>query len=129
MSKLKDTPQTKKAKEQYNNPIVYILFANEPLTKEEIGDKLHVSSDRQIREIIAECSMHYPIIATSNRKGYRRAKDIATLEGEALEAEIEEIEHQINEHKNRIKCLRKKMKPLIAWLSVAKKKRDENKND
>lgn len=129
MSKLKDTPQTKKAKEQYNNPIVSILFANEPLTKEEIGDKLHISSDRQIREIIAECSMHYPIIATSNRKGYRRAKDIATLEGEALEAEIEEIEHQINEHKNRIKCLRKKMKPLIAWLSVAKKKRDENKND
>lgn len=129
MSKLKDTPQTKKAKEQYNNPIVSILFANEPLTKEEIGDKLHVSSDRQIREIIAECSMHYPIIATSNRKGYRRAKDITTLEGEALEAEIEEIEHQINEHKNRIKCLRKKMKPLIAWLSVAKKKRDENKND
>lgn len=48
MSKLKDTPQTKKAKEQYNNPIIYILFANEPLTKEEIGDKLHVSSDRQI---------------------------------------------------------------------------------
>ena len=103
MSKLKDTPQTKKAKEQYNNPIVYILFANEPLTKEEIGDKLHVSGDRQIREIIAECSMHYPIIATSNRKGYRRAKDITTLEGEALEAEIEELEKQLKTDKEESK--------------------------
>lgn len=122
MSKLKDTPQTKKAKEQYNNPIVSILFANEPLTKEEIGDKLHISSDRQIREIIAECSMHYPVIAVSNKKGYRRAKNIDSLDGDHLLVEIDEVRQQINELKSRVACLKKRMRPLVAWLKVAEKK-------
>lgn len=127
MSKLKDMKQTKQAKKEYNEPIIGILFVNEPLTKEEIGEKLHITSDRVIRDVIARCSMHYPIIAVSNKKGYRRAKDIDGLTPEELDAEIEEVEHQLNEHKNRIQCLKKKMKPLIAWLSVAKKKRDGNK--
>ncbi len=126
MSDLRKVPQTKKAKDEYKHPIIDILFSNEPLTKEEIGEKLHIESDRSIRDIIAVCSMHYPIIATSGSKGYRRAKSIDELTPEELEKEIEEVEHQLNEHKSRVACLKKKMKPLVAWLSVAKKKRDGN---
>lgn len=121
MSELKKVDQSKKAKEQYKHPIIDLLFADEPLTKEEIGEKLHVESERAVRDIVAQCSMHYPIIATSNKKGYRRAKAIDTLEGENLKKEIDEVEHQLNELKSRVTCLKKRMKPLVAWLKVASK--------
>ena len=122
MSKLKDVKQTKDAKQNYNHPIIDLLFADEPLTKEEIGEKLHITSDRVIRDVISICSMHYPVIAVSSKKGYRRAKNIDQLEGKALEVEIDEVEHQLRELKSRVDCLKKRMKPLVAWLKVAEKK-------
>ena len=122
MSKLKDVKQTKDAKKNYNHPIIDLLFADEPLTKEEIGEKLHITSDRVIRDVISICSMHYPVIAVSSNKGYRRAKNIDQLEGKALEVEIDEVEHQLRELKSRVDCLKKRMKPLVAWLKVAEKK-------
>lgn len=125
MSKLKEMSQTKKAKEQYKHPIVDILNSNDPITKEEIGKQLNIESDRVIRDLIAQCSMHYPVIATSNKKGYRRAKSIEILDDIELENEIEEVSHQINELRSRVACLKKRMKPLVAWLSVAKKKVDK----
>ena len=66
--------------------------------------------------------MHYPVIAVSSKKGYRRAKAIDNLEGESLKIEIDEVLHQINELKSRVDCLKKRMKPLVAWLKVAQKK-------
>ena len=118
----KDMPQTKRAKDEYNHPIIDLLFTDESLTKEEIGDILHISSERAIRDIISTCSFYYPIIATSDKKGYRRAKDISKLTDEELQLELEEVCHQISEIKSRIKCLKKKLKPLIAWEKVAIKK-------
>ena len=122
MSELKNIKQAKKAKDEFKHPIIDLLFTNEPMTKDEIKEKLHISSERATRDIIAQCSMHYPIIATSDRAGYRRAKNIDNLNDEELIQEIEEVEHQLNELKSRIVCLKKRMKPLVAWLSVAKKK-------
>ena len=122
MSKLKDVKQTKDAKKNYNHPIIDLLFADEPLTKEEIGEKLHITSEREVRDVISICSMHYPVIAVSSKKGYRRAKNIDQLEGKALEVEIDEVEHQLRELKSRVDCLKKRMKPLVAWLKVAEKK-------
>lgn len=114
--------QTKAAKEAYKHPIIDFLLSEEPKTKEEIGDHLHITSDREIRDVISICSMHYPILALSGKKGYRRAKNIDSLEGAMLQAEIEEVEHQLNELKSRVACLKKRMKPLVAWLKVAQKK-------
>lgn len=122
MSKLKDVKQTKDAKKNYNHPIIDLLFADEPLTKEEIGEKLHITSDRVIRDVISICSMHYPVIAVSSKKGYRRAKAIDNLEDKELQLEIDEVEHQLRELKSRVDCLKKRMKPLVAWLKVAQKK-------
>lgn len=121
-SNLKEIKQNKTTKDNYNHPIINLLFSDTPLTKEEIGEKLNITSDRTIRDTIAVCSMHYPILATSNQKGYRRAKDINDLSIEELEKEMEEVKHQLEEHKSRIACLKKKMKPLVAWLKVAEKK-------
>ena len=119
--------QTKEAKRNYNHPIIDLLLTDDgkPKTKEELMELLNVSTERSVREIIAECSMFYPIIACSNQKGYRRAKDISNLNGAELDKEIEEVEHQINEIKSRITCLKKKLKPLIAWRSVALNKRGQ----
>lgn len=122
MSKLKSIKQTKDAKQNYNHPIIDLLLSDEPVTKEEIGERLHIKDDRNIRDVISICSMHYPVIAVSNKKGYRRAKNIDQLEGKALEVEIDEVLHQLNELKSRVDCLRKRMKPLVAWLKVAEKK-------
>lgn len=122
MSKLKDIKQTKEAKNQYSHPIIEILISDEPKTKQEIGEILHISSEREVRDVISICSMHYPIIAISSKKGYRRAKAIDTLEGIHLQVEITEVEHQLAELKSRVDCLKKRMKPLVAWLKVAQKK-------
>ena len=126
MSKLAIIEQTKKAKEQYNHEIINILL--ERHTKEELQEILHCPN-RKVREIIAECSMHYPIIALSKKaSGYRRAKNIDQLSGVELEEEMQVVERMLREHKSRIKCLKKKMKPLIAWLKIAQKKRLEEGN-
>lgn len=125
MSKLSVIEQTKKAKEQYSHEIIDILL--ERHTKEELVVILHCSN-RKARNIIAECSMHYPIIALSKNSGYRRAKNIDDLSGEALEEEMDIVCKVIAEHRSRIKVLKKKMKPLIAWLKVAEKKRSKEVN-
>jgi len=125
MNNLKNIKQNKETKEKYNHPIIDLLFTNEPLTKEEIGEKLNIQSERVVRDTIAVCSMHYPILATSSQKGYRRARDINDLTPEELQQEMEEVRHQLQEHKSRIACLKKKMKPLVAWLKVAEKKTGE----
>jgi hypothetical protein len=123
--KLKEIDQSVKSKKQYSNPIIDLLLTEEPSTKEELMAKLNCS-DRSLRNVISVCSMYYPVIATSDRAGYRRAKNIDNLEGEALDKELEEVIHQINEIKSRIACLKKKLKPLIAWQKVAEKKKAGN---
>ena len=122
MGKLKEVKQTKSAKQQFEHPIIDLLLTDEPITKAELQDKLHTTSERETRMIISLCSMYYPVIAVSNKKGYRRAKSIDSLEGNHLLAEIDEVEQQINELKSRVACLKKRMRPLVAWLKVAEKK-------
>ena len=126
MSKLKEIKQNKTNKENYYHPIIDLLLTDQPKTKEELMEKLHITSERSLRDVIAICSMHYPILATSNQKGYRRAKDINKMTPEEIQIEMDEVIHQIQEHKSRITCLKKKMKPLVAWLKVAEKKVGSN---
>lgn len=122
MSKLLQVKQNKTTKEKFNHPIVDILL--ERTTKQKVAEVLH-TSERKARDVIAECSMHYPVIAHSGSTGYRRAKDIDSLTEEELELEIQEVLRTLGEHRSRVKCLKKKMKPLIAWLKVAEKKRGQ----
>lgn len=122
MSKLREVKQTKDAKQQYKHPIIEMLLTEEPLTKDELKDKLHATSEREVRDIISTCAMHYPVIAVSNKRGYRRAKNIDSLDGNKLIVEMDEVQQQLNELKSRVACLKKRMRPLVAWLKVAEKK-------
>ena len=119
MSKLRKMKQTVEAKENFYSPMLMLL--QDVKTKAELKEILKIS-ERAIRNEIAECSMYYAVLATSDKSGYRLAKNINDLHGEALLQELEEVEHQIHEVNSRIKCLKKRLKPLIAYKKVAEKK-------
>ena len=119
MSKLRKMKQTVEAKENFYSPMLMLL--QDVKTKAELKEILKIS-ERAIRNEIAECSMYYAVLATSDKSGYRLAKKIEELSGESLLQELEEVEHQIHEVNSRIKCLKKRLKPLIAYKKVAEKK-------
>lgn len=120
MSKLRKMKQTKAAKEQFKSPLLDIL-KDGVKTKAELQELLKVG-ERFVREEISQCSMYYPVLATSDKSGYRLAKNINDLEDENLLNELEEVNHAIHEISSRIKCLKKRLKPLIAYKMVAEKK-------
>lgn len=131
MSKLRKMSQSAESKQQFQSEA--LKFLTEVKTKEELKDLLGYESERAVRNEIAECSMYYAILATSDKKGYRLAKKIEELNGEELLNEYDEVDHAIHEISSRIKCLKKRLKPLIAWKKIAEKKlcgrlRDINKD-
>lgn len=75
--------------------------------KEELCYK-YSYSERAIRMILSEISFYYPVIATSDRRGYR----IATDEDD----DINDVKHTVNELLSRCTQLKKRCKPLIAFL-------------
>ena len=80
--------------------------------KEELCYK-YSYSERAIRMILSEISFYYPVIATSDKRGYR----IATDEGD----DINDVKHTVNELLSRCKQLKRKCKPLIAFLKGEEK--------
>lgn len=121
MSKLRDIPQTKEAKEKYVNPLINELRIR-TITREELQVML-ACSDVQARQEIAEISMYYPVLSSSKRKGYRMAKSIDTLTTvEEMAEEYDLVRGSINEIISRIDVLNKKLKPLIAYQKVLSKK-------
>lgn len=119
MSKLRKMSQSKMAKNTFTSPMLSLL--HKVRTKEELSE-IRGISERAVRDEIAQCSMYYAILATSDKSGYRLAKAIDDLSDEELEQELEEVEHAIHEISSRIKCLKKRLKPLIAYKKVAEKK-------
>lgn len=119
MSKLRKMSQSKAAKDNFESPVLDLL--REVRTKQELSEILGIS-ERAVRDEISQCSMYYPVIATSDKSGYRLAKAIKGLDDEALLEELNEVNHAIHEISSRIKCLKKRLKPLIAYKKVAEKK-------
>ena len=75
--------------------------------KEELCLK-YKYSERAMRMILSEISFYYPVIATSDRRGYRIATDD--------DDDINDVKHTVNELLSRCKQLKRKCKPLIAFL-------------
>ena len=120
MSKLRKMSQTQLAKSKFQSDMLPLL-KDGIKTKAELQELLN-TGERFVREEISRCSMYYPVLATSDKSGYRLAKNINDLEDEKLLEELEEINHSIHEISSRIKCLKKRLKPLIAYKMVAEKK-------
>lgn len=120
MSKLRRMKQTNEAKASFKSDMLLLL--TEVRTKEELKDLLGYSSEREVRNEISRCAMYYAILATSDKSGYRLAKKLENLSGEELLNEMNEVNHAIHEISSRIKCLKKRLKPLIAYKKIAEKK-------
>lgn len=112
--------QSKEAKAVFQSPVLELLKSEKPISKWEMVEKLEMS-ERRIRDMISECSMYYAVLALSNKEGYRLARKIDEMNQEEKEKEAEEIRHQLNEFNSRIRVMKKRMKPLIAYLKVLEK--------
>jgi hypothetical protein len=76
----------------------------------ELGWPLTKTSDRRVRDIIAEIAWAHPVISTSNQKGYRIA----------LPTDLEDCEHEYKEILSRIKQMAKRLKPLREIIRLKK---------
>ena len=71
-------------------------------------------SDRHVRKELERIANYHPIIATSNRKGYKLALFSDDMDKEELLEILREIEHEIAELSSRVNSLYARMNPLIA---------------
>ncbi|NCD06404.1 MAG: hypothetical protein EOL97_09810 [Spirochaetia bacterium] len=71
---------------------------------EFLGWEYNSSNDRKLRIILANIGKVKPLLATSDQRGYRLAKN---------SEDVEEVEHQWKEIDKRIQMLEERRKPLI----------------
>jgi len=62
--------------------------------------------ERTVRAIISDLAVNEPIIATSNRAGYKLAVDINDADG---------VDHELKDLDSRIRRLEARKKPLMAF--------------
>lgn len=127
----KNYDQSQKAKKEFQRTSTLAAYmlgdANRVFTKEELMEVLGVHSDRGIREKLAEVANYYPIVATSDKKGYRLICFSDRDTPETLQALYEDCQHQLNELQCRIDNLKARMKPLRAIQEVMLKTLNEKK--
>lgn len=103
-------------KEHLINEVVITLMMDRFVTREELCDMLHCS-DRMARKEIQWLKMHYPIIHTSNHKGYKIA---------CRESEIKMVEDSIKNNRNKALSIFKGSKQLKAFMqSISPEKADQ----
>lgn len=120
----KKIEQTKEAKKKYTekSPLIELLFGTGWKTKEELSEKLYCS-DRALRNLISELSMHYPVCfdTKGEHAGYYLPKKIEDCTQEQLKYDLSIVEQTLGDLMARVEVLNKRMKPLIAYREVAKK--------
>ena len=92
----------------YCNTLYKYLMAHDIVTKEEMLDHLGWDSkkDRQLRDTLSIIGKKFPLIATSDQKGYKLAK---------TKNDIEDVIHQWKETDSRIEQLEARREPLIRF--------------
>ena len=131
----KDGKSYEEKKREFASPVLEMLKSEKPVSKWDMVEKLELS-ERRIRKMISECSQFYAVIATSDKEGYRLARKIDSMNDEEKALEKIEVEHQLAELKCRVKALKRRMKPLVAYLKVLEKRecpltpeKEADKND
>ena len=82
-------------------------------TRKELVEKTGLS-DRDVRDKISELKKHRDVLYSSNRSGYRLAKELKSMTKDEREAEIKEVEYSLNDCKSRTKQLNKQKRKYIA---------------
>ena len=103
------------------------LSSTKYTTRKELVEKTGIS-DREIRKQISELKKERVVLYSSNRSGYRLAKELRSMSKIEREEEIKQVEHSLNECKSRSKQLRKQMRKYIAYLKKAEQIKMEEEN-
>ena len=97
-------------------------------TRKELVEKTGLS-DRDVRDRISELKKHRVVLYSSNRSGYRLAKELKSMTKEERAAEIKEVEHSLNDCRSRTTQLNKQKRKYIAYLKKAEQiNLEENEN-
>lgn len=112
--------QSKKAKEEFNSPLLYILNHETDITRHELINKTG-RNDRKIREEISKVAKHFAVFSHGKKKGYRLAKPINNLTLEEAYEERRQKELSLNERQKKVQDIKAGMKPLIAYGKVLDK--------
>lgn len=91
------------------------LLLKHGTTKEEVAKTLGLSDTRTARDLIAEVAWSFPVIATSDRKGYMLLPPKSKCTAEQIRQYEEMCRHAKNEHLKRSNEIRKRISPLDEW--------------
>lgn len=97
-------------------------------TRKELMEKTGLK-DRDIRDRISELKKHRVVLYSSQRSGYRLAKELNSMTKEERAAEVKEVEHSLNDCKSRTTQLNKQKRKYIAYLKKAEQfEQEKSKN-
>ena len=115
--------QSNKAKEEFTSLFLATnsINYNKDITRKDLIEQFNIS-DGAIRREVAKIANYYPVLSHSGKKGYRLAKRIDLSSKEELLEEMEIVKRVLAEDNSRIRQLKARQKPLIAWLKIAEKK-------
>lgn len=102
-----EKPMTENQRQNANS-LYRFLMVSDVVTKEELCAELGwtQNKDRQLRELLSIIGKKFPLIATSDQKGYKIAKS---------KGDLEQVIHQWKELDSRIEQLEERKKPLIEF--------------
>ena len=120
------TNQSVKAKKEFTSPIKEFLKVKRD--KYEIARFLNVD-ERTARYEVEKLANFYAVISGSFQKGYRLAKPIDSMTAEEKQVELELINRSIAEFNSRIKKLKRRMKPLIAYKKMLMKLNNQGRSE
>lgn len=96
-------------------------------TRKELCEKTGLC-DRQIREKISELKKKRVVIYSTQRSGYRLAKELKSMSKQEREEEIKLVTHSLNDCKSRTTQLNKQKRKYIAYLKKAEQLEEQNEN-
>lgn len=97
-------------------------------TRKELIEKTGLS-DRDVRDRISELKKHRVVLYSSQRSGYRLAKELKSMTKEERAAEVKEVEHSLNDCRSRTTQLNKQKRKYIAYIKKAKEIDFEEENE
>lgn len=126
MGKNQNKVSLKERKANYYSKVFACLPKDVKITKQSLQAQTNLSN-RAVRKELEKISMLFGVLTNSAEKGVRLVNmDVDSKE--AIDREIEEIDHSINEHKKRASIIRSKCRALIADKKVLEKRRKELDN-
>lgn len=96
-------------------------------TRKELCEKTGMS-DRAIRKQISELKTKRVVIYSSQKSGYRLAREYTSMSRIERNEEIEQIKHSLNDCESRVKNIKKSMRKYIAYLKKAEQIEMEEQN-